>query len=236
MNVLEDFACQIRPDQSIAIQRYQGSEEEVLIPSQIEGRPVKEILRYAFTMTEVTGIELSEGIEVIAPEAFAMSESLRRVSLPSTIREIGAGAFKSCELLREIEFPHGNDRYFTEAGVLYDRREQALVLCPPGLELESFVVPLGIKTISAAAFYLNRKLSRVSLPLSLEKIESEAFLFTRALPMIELPPTLREIGESCFLLGLEKRFVIYAFPGTPGYRYAEEHRIPVQPLYAIVTD
>lgn len=236
MSVYENFVYQIRPDQSVAIQQYQGDEEEVLIPAQIEGRPVKEILRYAFTMTEATHVELAEGIEVIAPEAFGMCESLRYVSLPSSLKEIGAGAFKSCELLREIVFPRGNDRFFVADGVLYDRRESALVLCPPGLELESFDVPLGIKTISSAAFYMNKKLSRVSLPLSLEKIGSEAFLFTRALPIIELPPTLREIGENCFLLGLEKRFVIFAFPGTPGFRYAEEHRIPVRPLYAIVTD
>ena len=236
MSIFEDYVYQFRPDRSVAIQQYWGSEEEVLIPAQIEGCPVKEILGHAFSMTDVTRVELAEGIEVIAPEAFAMCESLLCVSLPSSLQEIGAGAFKSCELLREIEFPRGNDRFFVEGGVLYDRIESALVLCPPGLELESVSVPLGIKTISSAAFYMNRKLSQVRLPPSLERIESEAFLFTGALPIIVLPPTLREIGENCFLLGREKRFMIYAFPDTAAYRYAVAHRIPVHPLYAIVTD
>ena len=58
--------------------------------------------------------------------------------------------------------------------------------------------------------------------------------------IIELPPYLKEIADNAFLLGrgpyAEKPFVIYAFPGTKGYEYAEKNKIPVRPLYAIVTD
>lgn len=236
MDPIENFVYQIDSDQSVCILRYRGSEETVLIPAQIEGRPVKTILQQAFACTGIVRISLPEGIERIAPETFALCESLQHVSLPASVRMISPDAFKGCELLREIEFPRGNDYYFVEDGILYDRRVPALVLCPPGLGLETVVVPMGIKTISCGAFYLNQKLRQVRLPLSLEKIESEAFLFTRSLPMIELPPFLREIEPDCFLIGMEKRFEIYAFPNTVGYRYALENRIPVHPLYAIVTD
>lgn len=234
--MFEDYTYEITPDQSIGIVRYLGCEEELLLPAQIDGLPVKTIRQHAFTMTDVVDIRIPEGVEVIATEAFAMCESLQHVSLPASLQTIGAGAFKSCEALREIECAQANPRYLVRDGLLYDRLEAALVLCPPGLDLESVAVPYGIRTISSAAFYLNRKLRHVSLPLSLERIESEAFLFTSALPMLELPPYLKEIEENCFLMGIEKRFMLYAFPNSVGFRYAQEHHIPVHPLYAIVTD
>ncbi len=168
--VFEDYSYEILPDGSIGITGYMGCEEDLLLPSQIGGLPVKEIRQHAFTMTDVVDVRLPEGIEVIAPEAFAMCESLRHVLLPASLQSLGAGAFKSCEALREIECAQGSSRYFVQDGLLYDGKASALVLCPPGLDLESVSVPQGIRTIASAAFYLNRKLRYVKLPLSLERI------------------------------------------------------------------
>ena len=89
-------------------------------------------------------------------------------------------------------------------------------------------------------YFKNTSLEYVKLPVTLEKIESGSFLFTDRLKMIELPPDIKEIEPGSFLVGrglrAEKEFNIYAFPDSVGYRYAVENQIPVQPLYAIVTD
>ena len=48
-----------------------------------------------------------EGVEEIAPGAFAGMKNLRRVQLPKTLRRIGAAAFYGCENLTQITLPAG---------------------------------------------------------------------------------------------------------------------------------
>lgn len=48
-----------------------------------------------------------EGVEEIAPGAFAGMKNLRRVQLPKTLRRIGAAAFYGCGNLAQIALPAG---------------------------------------------------------------------------------------------------------------------------------
>lgn len=48
-----------------------------------------------------------EGVEEIAPGAFAGMKNLRRVQLPKTLRRIGAAAFYGCGGLAQIALPAG---------------------------------------------------------------------------------------------------------------------------------
>ncbi len=240
MNIFEDYSYEIIGGREAAIVRYLGSEDKAVIPASVESLPVTTVQKQAFAVSEMIEIEVPEGVTRIDSEAFALCDNLELVSLPSSLAELGDGVFKGSEKLREIRFPNGSARFAVDDGVLYNVEEQALLFCPPALEKEAYSVPMGTKTIASAAFYLNRTIQFVRLPLTLKKIESEAFLFTNAMQIIELPPYLESIAPDSFLVGrgpfAEKRFVIYAFPNTVGYRYAEENRIPVSPLYAIVTD
>ncbi len=52
-------------------------------------------------------IEVPEGVEVIEPYAFAGHDEACVVQLPSTLKEIGEGAFLDCVHLREIIVPEG---------------------------------------------------------------------------------------------------------------------------------
>ena len=240
MNIFEDYGYEIINGSEAAVARYLGYEEKVVIPDSMNGLPVKAIRKQAFATSDILEAEIPEGIESIEEEAFAVCESLERISLPASLNRLGKGVFKGCGKLREISLPNGSSRFAVDDGILYNTAEGALIICPPALEKEVVTVPTDVKTIACAAFYLNRKLKHVRLPLRLKTIESEAFLFTNAMQIIELPPYLERIEPGCFLVGrgpyAEKHFVIYAFPDTVGYRYAEENRIPVSPLYAIVTD
>lgn len=240
MNFYEGYAYETDANQKIVIVRYNGYEQKAVVPREIEGLPVCSIREHAFAATDIVEAEIPEGVEIIGAEAFGICEELQTVTLPESLKELGKSVFKGSDNLKQLVFPNGNSRYRIENGLLYDQSEQALVLCPPGLELEKVTIPLGIKTISCGAFYSNRQLEYVRLPLTLKKIETEAFLFTNSLRIIELPPYLEEIEPCCFLVSsgrfAEKQFDIYAFPDSVGYRYASENNIRVHPLYAIVTD
>lgn len=236
----DQYRYTVHGDREVWLERYLGEDARVVIPDRIEGLPVTKIREQAFYAGEMAEVLVPEGIEEIEAEAFALCESLRRVELPASLKELGRAVFKGCEILGQIVFPNGNGRFAVEDGVLYKRDEQALVLCPPGLETEVFSVPMGTKVVASGAFFTNRLLRFVQLPITLEKIEAEAFLFTSSLPAISLPPGLKEIEPNSFLLGrggfAEKRFEIYAFPDSVGYRYALDNGIPVHPLSVILTD
>lgn len=234
-----DFHYEVQ-HQEIWITRYLGDDQIATIPPYIDDLPVTKICQRAFAATDAAEIHVTEGIESIESEAFALCEELNRVVLPSTLKKLGRGVFNGSAALEQIVFPNGNPSFSVDNGALYHNAERSLVLLPPGLKTQKFNVPAGIKVISSGAFYQNTSLEYVKLPVTLEKIESGSFLFTDRLKMIELPPDIKEIEPGSFLVGrglrAEKEFNIYAFPDSVGYRYAVENQIPVQPLYAIVTD
>ena len=54
---------------------------------------------------KLTGIEIPEGVKVIAPHSFASLTTLTSVTLPSSLTEIGAYAFAGATGLTEVTFP-----------------------------------------------------------------------------------------------------------------------------------
>ena len=236
----QDFAYKVNANKQIEITRYMGEDERVVIPETIEGYPVAVLKRYSFASSDIVEITIPENVETIEQEAFAICESLEKVILPSTLKSIGAGAFKSCDNLKEISFPNGNEVFSVKDGILYDEKTKTLILCPPGTGKKTVVIDEETLSIGPAAFYMNRDLEMVQLPLGLKRIGPEAFLFTDSLKIIRLTLEIEEISFDSFLLikgaRAEKPFVIYAFPDTYGYRYAQQQQIHVEPLYALLYD
>ena len=240
MGTVNDYTYQIIEDQQIMITRYEGNEKSPFIPAMIEGLPVTVIGVHAFAGTEITDIDIPEGIRKIDKEAFGICDFLKKVTLPRSLKELGESVFMGSESLTELSFPNGNDRYFLKEGILFDKKEEALVFCPPGLDLEVYDVPDGTKVISSAAFYMSRKLKYIRFPDTLKKIESAAFLFTDSLSFVDLPPDLEELDQGAFLMMkwpyCEKEFVIHAFPGTSSYECALQTDCYVVALVARIID
>ncbi len=55
-------------------------------------------------------VELYEGLERIDADAFHECISLQRINIPSTVKEIGLGAFEGCSQLRNVELHEGLER------------------------------------------------------------------------------------------------------------------------------
>ena len=72
---------------------YNGTEEEIVIPSHIDGYRVIAISDNCFSSTTVKSIIISEGIESIGWFAFSNCTSLRSVTVPNSIKKIGHSAF-----------------------------------------------------------------------------------------------------------------------------------------------
>jgi hypothetical protein len=88
----------------IAIKKYRGIGEKIVIPSTIEEKPVISIDKKAFlsckTIREIT---LPDSIEEIGDWAFAHAENLRELYMPRKELSKGKELFLGCKRLKSIE-------------------------------------------------------------------------------------------------------------------------------------
>lgn len=89
---------------SITITAYNGSNDAVAIPPNINGYPVTSIGAQAFQNDEVTNILIPNSITNIGNSAFAGCVGLTSVIIPSSILDIGDDAFAQCTNLTDAYF------------------------------------------------------------------------------------------------------------------------------------
>ena len=94
-----------------AVKRYCGAGEQVLIPYMIDQKPVTAIERKAFLSCKtIKGITLPDTVEEIGDWAFAHAEQLRMITIPHRALTKGKELFLGCKRLREIVLC-GSDGY-----------------------------------------------------------------------------------------------------------------------------
>jgi hypothetical protein len=88
----------------IDIKRYQGSDKQLNIPAEIGEKPVISIDKKAFlSCKSIREISLPDSIEEIGDWAFAHAENLRTITLPRKEISRGKELFLGCKRLRSIE-------------------------------------------------------------------------------------------------------------------------------------
>ena len=106
-NAENGFAYTVTGDEA-TITGYTGSAKNLVIPSELGGKPVTEIGRLAFahcdSLTEVT---IPEGVTSIGDSAFRNCSSLTKVTIPKSVTSIKAGAFAYCSSLTKVIIPEG---------------------------------------------------------------------------------------------------------------------------------
>lgn len=75
---------------------FTGTEDHIVIPSQIDGYTVKSIGERAFSSSACKSITVSDGILTLDWFAFYGCLALKEIFLPSSIIDIGYGAFDGC--------------------------------------------------------------------------------------------------------------------------------------------
>ena len=86
-------------ENSLTITKYKGTQNTVVIPSEIQGKPVTAIGSNAFNNSNghnITRVVIPEGVTEIGGGAFADCQYLEYVSFPSTLTTLGGGAFSFC--------------------------------------------------------------------------------------------------------------------------------------------
>ncbi len=176
----DDYIYEVIDNSYVTIHFYTGEETDVIIPQYIHSLPVKSIESLAFSNSNVTSVEVSEGVEIIKNEAFIYAQNLERVKLPSTLRFMGDALFRGCTNLRSVVF--GESKASLGSYMFYG--------CT---SLENVKLPESTDKITGGLFAYCKSLKNIELSENTESIGDYSF-YDSGLVEIELPRSVKSIG------------------------------------------
>lgn len=113
----EDFLYEI-VDGEIVITGYRGTDRELVIPAEIENRPVTQIGEEAFYEYDLTSIVFPKHLQIIGKNAFADCDCLTEITFSDSVIRIDGGAFYDCGALEHVELPE-NLEYLGGGSFMY---------------------------------------------------------------------------------------------------------------------
>lgn len=119
-------------------------------------------------------VTVPEGVDDIAPYAFAGHDKMTHIVLPAGIKRIGELAFWGCSDLRGMSMTENNG------------------------DISEFNIPYGTVLIEKAAFVGCYSIRNVNFPNTVEAIGEYAFANGMDLKSVYIPPSVKIIGEYAF--------------------------------------
>lgn len=98
---VEDFTFDYENGNAI-ITSYIGSDLDIVVPNEIDGRPVTTIGKDAFKSYDLNSIILPDTLQKIDTDAFNYCTQLKEIKIPDSVTYLGE-AFNHCENLETIE-------------------------------------------------------------------------------------------------------------------------------------
>lgn len=149
-------------DGGVTLRQYLGFKRDVVIPTEIDGYPVRYVGQQAFQRKHITSVTIPEGVTEIQSSAFKQCKHLTSVKLPNSLLIIGHSAFSGCSSLESIYIT----RNVTEIGTM------AFNECS---SLRSINFPNSLTTIGMWAFQNCDSLENIPLGYGIKNIESYIF-------------------------------------------------------------
>lgn len=112
--------------------------------------------------TEVTSVNIPNGVTSIGNGAFEMCQSLASITIPDSVTSIGDSAFQECPRLASVNIPNG----VTSIG------SDVFNSCS---SLTSITIPNGVTSIGFDAFHGCTSLASITIPDSVTNIRDLAF-------------------------------------------------------------
>ena len=187
---------------------YSYDEEEVPdvleIPSSIDGVDVVSIGEdFIYNrFGAVKKVILPSTIKNIGEAAFCSCQYLESINIPDSVENISPMAFTDCQSLKNID---ASGRYTYKNGVLY--KDNEILVAAPNAAAVS--IPSNIKEIADYAFYYNPNLESVVIPESVKSIGRAAFAYCSALKNVEIQGSgLEKLSSYVFVNSDELKYIV----------------------------
>ncbi len=108
---IEDFTYELI-DGEVTITGYTGSDLDIVVPENIDNRPVTTIGEDAFMKYDMNSIILPKTLKTIEKNAFRSCKKLKEITIPDEVTEVkGEYTFDECESLETIHLPDSIQRF-----------------------------------------------------------------------------------------------------------------------------
>lgn len=142
-------------------------------------------------------VRIPRGVTEIEDFAFQDCQELKTVTIPGSVTNIGIGAFSECCGLTAFRVDERNPVYSAADGILYDKEQNVLLVCPPG-KAGAVRIPDGVTKLEHFAFCGCFRLTGVTIPESVTEIGAHAFAGCRALTCLAIPAGVTGINWEAF--------------------------------------
>ncbi len=203
-----DYTYYVLDDGTLSVTKYEGSDTEVSVPSEIDGKTVTDISYTFMNCTFLTSVTIPDSVTKIGSQTFMRCSSLKNVSIPNSVTEIRDRAFNQCASLEKISVPDsvktieylafGNCVSLTDINIPNDIEVIDENIFEGCTALESIEIPDSVTEISGQAFYRCKSLKNVEIPDSVTKLGYQAFGECASLKSITIPANVSELGMYIF--------------------------------------
>ena len=217
-NPKSDFEYVENEDGGITITKYIGTDDSVVIPEAIDGKPITVIGYKAFISNKtIVSVVMPDTVKIISEHALATCPKLKSVTLSKNLEQIDYAAFHSCAQLSAIELP--DSLYYIGGKAFVGCTSLKQLIIPSNCfgdfqiqkdaisadggrqfflsGIETLVLEEGVKYIPAFAFS-STQIKEVAIPSSVETIDNSAFSDCEQLEKVTLNEGLITINQYAF--------------------------------------
>ena len=190
-----DYEYDVLDDGTVEVTSYVGSDTNVVIPSEINGKKVTSIGDAAFGgiwdddeqkyISDITSVTIPNSVTSIGDYAFSYCTSLASITIGNSVTSIEDRAFENCTSLTNITIPNS----VTNIG------DDAFSGCT---SLTSITIPNSVTSIGDYAFYYCTSLTSVTIGNSVTDIGKGAFFGCASLTSVAIPNSVTSIGWGTF--------------------------------------
>lgn len=205
--------------------------------SEIDTPAMQEVIeKKAFAGSNITNLEVKEGIKKIKEQAYKGCKTLKTVSLPRSLTDLGASVFEGCQILSSVTY-HGDSLIKIGKNVFRGTRfekeysKDVKNTSSPCTLSEEMMVCLG-----STLLFCQVNTEEVIIPAGIEGIAPFAFRKCPQLKRVSVPQTVKWIAKEAFVPDGEKSpspsLEIYAAAGSAGEKHAQKELaffVPIPP-------
>lgn len=165
---------------------------------------VTEIPDYCFGETKLTTITIPSTVKSVGFGAFYGCTDLTSANIEADLNEIPPLMFYICSSLQTVNLPEN----ITSIG------DDAFVNCPLEFENNKLVIPSKVESIGVRAFSTCASIESIELPEGLKEIKQSAFGNVSKISEIILPSTLERMSDCAFCYYNSSNLDKVTFKGT----------------------